>query len=474
MKANAWGGPIPRVEAMRHPGAWAALTERGEAGGEWFYRAANTMAMGDTNAVEFGQGAHVGLLRGAGCMQPGEALQATGPPPRGLVWEGVVVDDHAIIARCGSSVGAGEAFAEDPAADPGLSRARKIWAASSDAYDAAHLSPVPEKSLVEVPAGRVWGAWLDGEAGNVGAPRTRRAELAMVSLDVAHLGWGSRSMRRQLTGLWVNPILYRRELLCVLDGLFAEFGATEDCRSEGAVAQLSPAQRDELALLSVLSPLMETNLRAPVAARVHTSDASPAGAGGTVAPLQGEAAKEMWRHRERRGFAAVLEQYEALYRKATGRDEVPSDDFAPNRDWVSEVVASLPHCVTQRFRFAARHHINVGEMRARRAMLRKLARQPSCGGTRQLIAYDSRVTIGVAAKGRSPSRALNHEQRRAMPYLLGPDIQEGPLWVDSKRNPADHPSRGKPLPPPAEAPPWVKQFRQGDLAALDRRLRAPA
>ena len=165
---------------------------------------------------------------------------------------------------------------------------------------------------------------------------------------------------------------------------------------------------------------------------------------------------------------------EALHHKAAGREAVASDDFAPNRDWVSEVVASLPHRVTQRFRFAATHHINVGEMRARRALLRKLARQPSCGRTRQLVAYDSRVTIGVAARGRSPSRALNHEQRRAMPYLLGPDIQEGPLWVDSKRNPADHPSRGKPLPPPAEAPLWVQQFRQGDSAALDRRLRAPA
>ena len=138
------------------------------------------------------------------------------------------------------------------------------------------------------------------------------------------------------------------------------------------------------------------------------------------------------------------------------------------------MLASLPHREAQRFRFAGRSHINVGEMRARRALLRKLARQPSCGGTRQLIADDSRVTIGVAAKGRSPSRALNHEQRRAMPYLVGPDIQEGPLWVDSKRNPADHPSRGKPLPPPSVAPLWVEQFRQGDLSALDRRLRAPA
>ena len=76
-----------------------------------------------------------------------------------------------------------------------------------------------------------------------------------------------------------------------------------------------------------------------VAARVHTSDASPSGAGGTVAPLEGEAAREMWRHRERRGFAAVLEQYEVLHHKARGRVAVPTDDFAPNREWVSELVS---------------------------------------------------------------------------------------------------------------------------------------
>ena len=80
------------------------------------------------------------------------------------------------------------------------------------------------------------------------------------------------------------------------------------------------------------------------------------------------------------------------------------------------------------------------------------------------------MTIGVAAKGRSPSKALNHEQRRTMPYLVGPDIQEGGLWVDSKRNPADHPSRNRPIPRPAPPATWVARFLAGDLHALDRRL----
>ena len=460
MRTNAWGNPIARSDAMAHPSAWAALERRGEAGGEWFYRAANTLPMGDTNAVEFGQGAHVGMLLGAGGMQPGEALQAEKPGPRGPVWQGVVLDDHAIIARvCPSSAGAA------------LQRARELWASSQEAYTAEGLTPVPEKCLVEAPAGRVWGAWLDGRAGTVGVPRARRAELGMVSLDVAALGWGSRGLRRKLTGLWVHPILYRRELLCTLDRLFEGLGSSDrEEFSEGAVTQLSPAQRDEFALLSLLSPLMETNLRAPVALQLYTSDASPDGAGGTVATLPQQVANEMWRYRERRGFSAALEQYWALYQKWTGREEAPESDLAPHREWVSELIAGLPHSIFQQFKFTSRHHINVGEMRARRALLRRLARQRACAGTRRLVAYDSRVTIGVAAKGRSPSRALNYEQRRTMPYLVGPDIQEGPLWVDSKRNPSDHPSRGRPLPAGVEETQWVQRFLEGDLDALDERL----
>ena len=178
----------------------------------------------------------------------------------------------------------------------------------------------------------------------------------------------------------------------------------------------------------------------------------------------------MWRHRERRGFAAALEQHEALYLRATGRGEIQTDDAAPNREWVSEVLAGSKARVVQKFRFSKVRHINIGEMRARRALLRRFARQRQCAGTRRLVAYDSRVTIGVAAKGRSPSKALNHEQRRTMPYLVGPDIQEGGLWVDSKRNPADHPSRNRPIPESAPPSAWVSRFLAGDISALEQRL----
>ena len=115
-------------------------------------------------------------------------------------------------------------------------------------------------------------------------------------------------------------------------------------------------------------------------------------------------------------------------------------------------------------------HINVCEHRARRSWLRKLARDPSNHGTRQLLGLDSQVTVGSAAKGRSSSKAINHECRKLMPLLIAAEIQEGIFWIRSASNPADGPSRGG-EPPNAEARlPWVAKFLCGDCDALCERI----
>ena len=116
-------------------------------------------------------------------------------------------------------------------------------------------------------------------------------------------------------------------------------------------------------------------------------------------------------------------------------------------------------------------HINVCEHRARRSWLRKLVRDPSNHGTRQLLGLDSAVTVGSAAKGRSSSKAINHECRKSMPLLIAAEIQVGIFWIRSASNPADGPSRGR-EPPSAEARlPWVAKFLNGDREALCERIR---
>ena len=54
----------------------------------------NTMAMGDLNAVEFGQAAHFTMLARAGALGIGEELTLDAPHPRGRYMAGAIIDDH--------------------------------------------------------------------------------------------------------------------------------------------------------------------------------------------------------------------------------------------------------------------------------------------------------------------------------------------------------------------------------------------
>ena len=55
--------------------------------------------MGDGNAVEFVQSAHLRLLQDFGAAQESELLEYRQPVPRTAVWEAVMIDDHSVVAQ---------------------------------------------------------------------------------------------------------------------------------------------------------------------------------------------------------------------------------------------------------------------------------------------------------------------------------------------------------------------------------------
>ena len=57
------------------------------------------MAMGDLNATVFAQEGHVALLREHGGFEPAEMITYRGTFPAGDVAEGVMIDDHAVVAQ---------------------------------------------------------------------------------------------------------------------------------------------------------------------------------------------------------------------------------------------------------------------------------------------------------------------------------------------------------------------------------------
>ena len=90
-------------------------------------------------------------------------------------------------------------------------------------------------------------------------------------------------------------------------------------------------------------------------------------------------------------------------------------------------------------------------------------------GTRALYGIDSRVVCGSVRKGRSSSYRLNGVQRTLTGYLLAARILPCLIWVGTKSNPSDHPSRGAPLPAPEPPPAWAAPH----LAPMVRAADAP-
>ena len=79
-------------------------------------------------------------------------------------------------------------------------------------------------------------------------------------------------------------------------------------------------------------------------------------------------------------------------------------------------------------------------------------------GLRQLVALDSAVCVGALGKGRSSSFKLNGIMMGLLPYLVVANLSVAAFWIGTKSNPADHPSRGTPLPSPMRPPDLVRGF----------------
>ena len=88
-------------------------------------------------------------------------------------------------------------------------------------------------------------------------------------------------------------------------------------------------------------------------------------------------------------------------------------------------------------------HINVLEVNAFVTMQKRRARDPSKRGTRYLSIVDSMVTRGAVAKGRSPSKAINHLLRKSAALNLAADTYPVVVWTISDWNFADAASRRK-------------------------------
>ena len=110
---------------------------------------------------------------------------------------------------------------------------------------------------------------------------------------------------------------------------------------------------------------------------------------------------------------------------------------------------------TQRImRWKRSAHINLLEGASERLLLKDLSRRRMSG--RLNVVEDSRVTILSGAKGRSSSDGVRCQLSLSLPWHLSGGFFVGRHYGPTRLMPADHPTRGRPVPPPQCAPPpWV-------------------
>ena len=253
-----------------------------------------SLAMGDSLAVELAQQSHFQVLRTlGGCMLPTETVSFRRPFPRSKFLEFLCIDDHIGVQLLSKSAHRSLAPARDTA----------VFKQSGIAYEKVGLVRHPEKQKRGVTSGTFLGADLDGIKGLVSAPRDRVLVLMLCTAEVCRKGSCTPKLLSMLLGCWIHVVMFRRPALCVLDSAFAAAALVPSDR----VIRLSSRARNELVALSVLGPLLQTDLRTSWCPRLFCMDASPSGAALCSVEAPVTAVQELWRHTEQRGYYTRLE-----------------------------------------------------------------------------------------------------------------------------------------------------------------------
>ena len=434
-----------------------------------------TLPMGDLNATCFAEVSHLNLLRKHGACDLNHLASYRQPPPRGDLWEMLMVDDH-VVTQDVPRRADGLRFADDDILDR-----------SDTAYASEHLKPKKSKRFRKETTFSAIGARVDGDRGWVSSKLELILLGVAMSTGIAATRKATGSALTSAVSLWGHALLFRRAAWCYFDDVYHLVG-----RLGGSTDWITVDRPvvDELLTVALLSPLLGTNIRAQVRSELLCTDARGGiftGVGAVRAEVRPEVARELYRHRTRRGGyvraetpeeVRLRDQRDYWQRLCAARPDLAEaladdDDF----DNVQEVVSSdrwfgdICKCLQWRRTFQYRSKgepINRGELRAVRTAVRRLLR----GGhfsVRQIIGVDSSVVEGVLAEGRSSSRELNMLLRSLAADMLVGDIHLGILPLASKDNPADEPSREKRVrkADPSAAPEWSRRVVAGDIAAID-------
>jgi hypothetical protein len=261
----------------------------------------------------------------------------------------------------------------------------------------------------------VLGLEVNTRSGRVGLCYKKLYKLVCETQHLLTRGKATGKEVERLLGKWSWTVLTSRSAFSVFSSVYS---FVQKVPSASRV-ELWPSVVKELELVCGLAPLLCVNIFQEWSGKMAAFDASTVAQGVSEAVVSAGEAKEF---AQCSGLGPSVEEQRKVL------------------DGVGEEVKKVEwgHVVASKFRHKA--HINVLEAAAALTAVRRAVRDER-RGKKFVVFGDSAVVIAAVTKGRCSSFPLLVAVRRVMAMVLASGSRPRYVWIPSKANPADEPSR---------------------------------
>lgn len=269
------------------------------------YASFRSVLQGDHLGVEIACSAHFQLLSNYDLLKPDTLISARAPPSSSSLFQGLCIDDYFAIS------------VEQKGQKKGTSTGRACFERAKQAYSHYKIMGSDDKDVIDAKEAKVIGGYIncgrsacrEGNA-TLAAPIEKRLALAAITMEVVQLGSTTYQLHFSLVGGWTSIILFRHAFMGLLNCSFNLVSLQGYSSSEAKVMALPRRVASELCLVSVMAPIICSDLSADYFPEVFATDASNERGAVISAPLERNVSQGVWRCTKTKGSYTRLQTVE--------------------------------------------------------------------------------------------------------------------------------------------------------------------
>lgn len=271
---------------------------------------------GDHAGVEIATDAHVGLLQSIGLLKEESRIVSGRPFYGDALCEGLVIDDYFAISKVPRSL----------LVDSGAVR---CFEAAKAIYDQEAIMGSDDKDVKGERHAKIIGASVNAspqcqDRGHVlvSAPAEKRLALSWITLQACQLTHTTDALHLCMVGGWTSILMYRRPLMSILLKSFHLVDMNLFSASNPKMLKLPRTVATELVLLSVLAPLVVSDIAVGYCSHLFASDASLSKGAIVKSDVGEEITEVLWRScRTKGGYSKLLDSSQSILSRCMDFEE---------------------------------------------------------------------------------------------------------------------------------------------------------